>query len=249
MIQYFQIKNLCKYFGGLHAVDNLCFSVKKNSITGLIGPNGAGKTTAFNLISHFLPRDKGDILFQNENLKKLPAYILVRKGIIRTFQQIRLFPNLTIRENLLLALSKNYDGWWTSFFPINEAKKNEEIEISLQKFDLEKLIDEKAEDLSYGQSRIIEILQKKLTGADFILLDEPASGINPTRLLEIEKLLLELKSNGKTILIIEHNMNFIMKMCDEIIVMENGKVLLQDTPQAVQKNQKVLEAYLGKNNK
>ena len=184
-----EIKGISKKFGGLHAVEKLHFTVKKNSITGLIGPNGAGKTTVFNLITHFLPKNEGDILFKNENLRNLRTHRLIKKGIARTFQQIRLFPKLTVRQNLLLACSQKYDAWWKGFVRVDETKEEKEIMNWLKRVKLEKFLEEKAENLSYGQQKLVSILRVILTGAELILLDEPASGINPTMLLTIENLI------------------------------------------------------------
>ena len=240
-----KVTNLFKKFGGLHAVDHLSFEVKRGTITGLIGPNGAGKTTAFNLITHFLPRNSGKIFYKKNDLKRFRAHVLVRKGISRTFQQIRLWPNLTIKENLLLACSHQYDQWWKSFRRQDENEALKKIKKLLQTVKLEKFLDEKAETLSYGQTKLIEILRTILTDAELILLDEPAAGVNPTMLREVEKLIFELKKSGKTLFIIEHNMPFLMRISDEIIVMEGGKFLCQDIPEKIQKDQRVLEAYLG----
>ena len=239
------IQNISKSFGGLQAVQNLSFDIPKNKIIGLIGPNGAGKTTAFNLITHFIPKDTGKIFYKKEDLKKLATHKLVKRGIARTFQQIRLFSELTVEENLLLACSHQYDSWWKSFLPQDEVRQKREIKKMLALVDLESYAYTLAKNLSYGQSKLIEILRCILIGADLILLDEPASGINPTRLKTIESLILKMKKSGRTFLIIEHNMPFLMKISDEIIVMEDGKFLMQDTPAKVQKNKKVLDAYLG----
>lgn len=245
MIQL-EVKNISKKFGGLHAVEDFSFDIAENSITGLIGPNGAGKTTAFNLITHFLPRDEGNIFFKNENLKNKSPFALVQRGIARTFQQIRIFPELTVRENLLLALSSQYDSWWKSFLKKDEKEENSAAFQLLSEVKLEKYIDEKAKNLSYGQSKLLEIIRTIATGADLLLFDEPAAGVNPTMLMTVKKLIRELKKKGKTILVIEHNMPFLMEISEEIIVMENGKFLCQDTPEKVQKDIRVLEAYLGK---
>ena len=239
------VSDLTKHFGGLYAVEKLHFKVKKHSITGLIGPNGAGKTTAFNLITHFLPKNSGKIVYSGQNVENIKAEKLVRLGIARTFQQIRLFPNLTVKENLLLACSHEYDTWWKSFSPVYEDKFLVEIKELLNKVHLSRFLNQKASDLSYGQSKLIEIIRTVLTDADLILLDEPASGINPTLLKEIEVFIRELRDLGKTILIIEHNMPFLMGISDEIIVMENGRFLIQDKPEVVQSDKRVLEAYLG----
>ncbi|MCF7830987.1 ABC transporter ATP-binding protein [Candidatus Gracilibacteria bacterium] len=240
-----KIQELSKKFGGVHAVEKFSFEIKPNHITGLIGPNGAGKTTAFNLITNFLPRDKGEVFYKEELIKKSSAYKLVKKGIARTFQQIRIFPELTVKENLLLAMSHDYDNWWNSFGNIDENLEEERIMELLKEVNLEKYLEEKAGNLSYGQSKLLEILRVVATNADLILLDEPAAGVNPTMLRIVEKLILGLKEKGKTLLVIEHNMPFLMGISDEIIVMESGKFLCQDLPEKVQKDPKVLEAYLG----
>jgi ABC-type branched-subunit amino acid transport system ATPase component len=240
-----KVQNLTKHFGGVYAVDKLHFEVKGNSITGLIGPNGAGKTTAFNLITHFLPRQTGTIHFKNKDLGKKRTQTLVKNGMARTFQQIRLWPNLTVRENLLLACSHRYDAWWKSFLIHKESELEAQAKALLAKVNLEKYWDHLASELSYGQSKLVEIVRTILTDADLILLDEPAAGINPTLLKTIESLIFELKAQGKTLLVIEHNMPFLMRISDEIVVMENGKFLVQDVPEKVQKDPKVLEAYLG----
>ena len=240
-----KVQNLTKHFGGVYAVDDLHFEVKENSITGLIGPNGAGKTTAFNLITHFLPRHSGAIHFKGNDLGKKRTHSIVRNGMARTFQQIRLWPNLTVRENLLLAASHQYDAWWKSFTRHKESDLETQAKELLAKVNLEIYWETLASDLSYGQSKLVEIIRTILTNAELILLDEPASGINPTLLKTIESLIFELKKQGKTLLVIEHNMPFLMRISDEIVVMENGKFLVQDIPEKVQKDPKVLEAYLG----
>ncbi|MCF7905765.1 ABC transporter ATP-binding protein [Candidatus Gracilibacteria bacterium] len=245
-MSFFQVSHLTKTFGGVHAVEDLNFEVKKNSITGLIGPNGAGKTTAFNLITHFLPRNKGNTIFDKKNISHVPAYKLVRNGIARTFQQIRIFPNLTLRENLLLSVSHSYDSWWRSLWKINETEANKRVEQMLKEVNLWKYADAPAKNLSYGQSKLLEILRCMATDAELILLDEPAAGVNPTMLRTVEKLILDLKAQGKTLLVIEHNMPFLMGISDEIIVMENGRFLMQDKPEVVQQDSRVLEAYLGR---
>ncbi|HEY5713854.1 MAG TPA: ABC transporter ATP-binding protein [Candidatus Gracilibacteria bacterium] len=240
-----EVENISKSFGGVHAVDDLSFKVAPHTITGLIGPNGAGKTTAFNLITHFLPRDGGFILYQGENMKNIPPHLLVQKGMARTFQQIRLFKNLTVRENLLLACSHRYDHWWSAFGVVDEQHELKKVIDYLKEIKLDHYLEQKASDLSYGQSKLVEILRTMLTDADLILLDEPAAGVNPTMLHTVERLIRDLKKNGKTVLVIEHNMPFLMGISDSVIVMENGRFLMQDTPAKVQKDARVLEAYLG----
>jgi ABC-type branched-subunit amino acid transport system ATPase component len=239
------VVGLRKQFGGVHAVDDLHFSVKKNSITGLIGPNGAGKTTAFNLITQFLPADGGTVFYSGVALPHARPEKVVHMGIARTFQQIRVCKSLTVRENLLLACSKEYDTWWNCFRPRCESIENNAVDKMLKTIGLEHLSESKASELSYGQSKLVELARTLLTGAEVILLDEPASGINLTLLLTIETLIFDLKKSGKTIFVIEHNLPFLMRISDEIIAMENGAFLCQGTPEEVQQNPRLLAAYLG----
>lgn len=240
-----EVVGLRKQLGGVHAVEDLHFAVKKNSITGLIGPNGAGKTTVFNLITQFLPADKGTVFYSGSALPHARPEKVVRMGIARTFQQIRVFPSLTVRDNLLLACSKKYDSWWDCFRRRNERNENDAVDKMLKTIGLYHMSESPTSELSYGQSKLVELARTFLTGAEVILLDEPASGINPTFLLTIEKLILDLKKEEKTIFVIEHNLPFLMKISDEIVAMADGKFLCQGTPEEVQGNEKLLAAYLG----
>ena len=246
MTNILEIVGLRKQFGGVHAVEDLHFSVKRNSITGLIGPNGAGKTTAFNLITQFLPADGGTVFYSGTALPHARPEKVVSMGIARTFQQIRIFPSLTVRENLLLACSKKYDSWWDCFRRRDERDQNDSVDKMLKTIGLDHMSESPASALSYGQSKLVELARTFLTGAEVILLDEPASGINLTLLLTIENLILDLKKSGKTIFVIEHNLPFLMKISDEIVAMADGKFLCQGTPAEVQQNEQLLAAYLGK---
>ena len=240
-----EVVGLRKQFGGVHAVEDLHFSVKKNSITGLIGPNGAGKTTAFNLITQFLSADGGTVFYSGSALPHARPEKVVRQGIARTFQQIRVCKTLTVRENLLLACSKEYDCWWDCFRRRDERVLNENVDNMLKTIGLEHMSESEASELSYGQSKLVELARTLMTEAEVILLDEPASGINPTLLLTIEKMILDLKKSGKTIFVIEHNLPFLMRISDEIVAMADGKFLCQGTPEEVQQNKQLLAAYLG----
>jgi len=240
-----EVVGLKKQFGGVHAVDDLHFSVKKNTITGLIGPNGAGKTTVFNLITQFLPADGGTVFYSGSVLPHARPGKVARMGIARTFQQIRICKTLTVRENLLLACSKKYDRWWDCFRCRDERVLNDNVEKMLKTIGLEHMSESPASELSYGQSKLVELARTLLTDAKLILLDEPASGINPTLLLTIEKMIFDLKKEGKTIFVIEHNLPFLMRISDEIVAMNEGKFLCQGTPEEVQKNPQLLAAYLG----
>ncbi len=240
-----EVVGLQKQFGGVHAVDDLHFSIKQNSITGLIGPNGAGKTTVFNLITQFLPADQGMVFYSGVVLPYGRPEKVVQKGMARTFQQIRICKSLTVRENLLLACSSNYDSWWDCFRRRDERAANGKVDKMLKTIELEHMSESPASELSYGQSKLVELARTLLTDATLILLDEPASGINPTLLRTIEKLIFDLKKEGKTIFVIEHNLPFLMRISDEIVAMNDGKFLCQGTPEEVQKNPQLLAAYLG----
>ena len=245
MSNILEIVGLKKKFGGVHAVEDLHFSVKKNSITGLIGPNGAGKTTAFNLLTQFLPADGGTVFYSGTALPHARPEKVVSMGIARTFQQIRIFSSLTVRENLLLACSKKYDSWWDCFRRRYEQGENDSVDKMLKTIGLDHMSESPASALSYGQSKLVELARTFLTGAEVILLDEPASGINLTLLLTIENIILDLKKSGKTIFVIEHNLPFLIKISDEIVAMADGKFLCQGTPAEVQQNEQLLAAYLG----
>lgn len=242
-----KIEHLVKRFGGLAAVNHCNFEIRENSITSLVGPNGAGKTTIFDLISGFLEHDSGEIYFKGNPIGKLPAYARARLGIGRTFQAIRIFPELTALENILLGMRERGGNFFSIFLP----QRNSERELKRRAFELLELIHlhDKANtlaiNLSYGQQKLLEIMRTVASKASLFLLDEPAAGVNRTMLKTIISLIKELKAQGKTIVIIEHDMGFVMELSEQVIVMDYGKEIAEGTPEAIQNNPKVLEAYLG----
>ena len=245
-----EIKNLTKAFDGIKAVDKCTFEVKENSITGLIGPNGAGKTTVFNLITGMYKSDKGDIIFKGNSITNLKSYEIANLGMARTFQLIRLFPNLTIMENLLLAKKQFGESLSAALFKNKsikqELKNNRERCMEFLKLvGLEEKANTLAGNLSYGQSKLAEIARCLASEADLLLLDEPVSGVNPIMREKIRKALLKLKKQGKTIFIIEHDMRFVMKVCETIIAMDEGKEIAIGSPKKIKDNKRVLQAYLG----
>lgn len=242
-----RIHQLTKHFGGLHAVENCSFSIEKNSIVGLIGPNGAGKTTVFNLLTGLLKPDRGAVHFNEHDVTHWPTYKRAQVGLARTFQMIRIFPQLTVLENITVALKDNRQDLQHIFFPQKkrQARLKQEALKLLKRGDLDNKADLLAGELSYGQQKILEILRSLAVNPSLMLLDEPAAGINRSLLKTIEELIRELKREGKTIVIIEHDMNFIMSLSEKIIVMDRGKEIAEGTPKQIQNNPKVLEAYLG----
>lgn len=241
------IKNLNRHFGGLKAVDDCNFNVEPNTIVGLIGPNGAGKTTLFNLITGVLKEDNGEIIYEGENITKEKTYARAKRGIARTFQVIRIFPELTALENVLVALKGNQQSLKQLFG--NQKKEQErlmdEAHQLLKRVELDVKANHKAGDLSYGQQKLLEIIRTVAQGGEFIMLDEPAAGVNPNMLNKIIDVIRELHREGRTFLIIEHDMGFIMNISDKIVVLNFGHVIAQGKPKDIQKNKEVLEAYLG----
>lgn len=242
-----KIKNLKKHFGGVKAVDGCSFEVKPNTITALIGPNGSGKTTLFNLVNGILKKDSGNINFNRTNITKLRPDQIAKLGISRLFQQTRLFDNLTIKENLLLALDKEDTKFWRNFINKNKITKEKEIKIKefLSLIEMEKFENKITKDLSYGQKRLVELIRTILMSHSLLMLDEPVAGVNQKLRKKIANLLSKLKKEGETILLIEHDMDFALGISDHVIVMDEGKVIAEDKPNKIKNNPLVLEAYLG----
>ena len=241
-----KIKNLKKYFGGIKAIDNCDINIDKNKITALIGPNGAGKSTIFDTVSGVIKADSGKIIFNNKNITNLEPHIISNLGISRMFQQSKLFNNLKVKDNLILALD-NDEKFLKNLITEDKINKEEKekIMLILKQINMEKFYDKVCSELSYGQKRLIELARTVLKPHKFLMLDEPVAGVNPKIRNEISKILLNLKKNNDTILFIEHDMNFTLNIADYVIVMDEGKVIAQGKPSMVKNNKKVIEAYLG----
>jgi len=250
-----QINNISKYFGGLAAVSNCSLNIKKGSITGVIGPNGSGKTTLFNLIAGNLKPNSGKVIFNKEEITSIPSYELFSKGLLRTFQIAHEFTNLTVLENLMMVPG-NQSGEKLMTALINPKLVKKEEEIVKQKayevidfLNLKHLANELAGNLSGGQKKLLELGRTMMVDAKIVLLDEVGAGVNRTLLKDIGTAIQRLnKEKGYTFCMIEHDMDFIKRMCDPVIVMAEGSVLFEGTPDEVMKNEKVIESYLGRAN-
>ena len=250
-----QINNISKYFGGLAAVSNCSLNIKKGSITGVIGPNGSGKTTLFNLIAGNLKPNSGHVMFNNEEITSIPSYELFSKGLLRTFQIAHEFTNLTVLENLMMVPgNQSGEKLMTALLKPKLVKKEEEAvkqkayEV-IDFLNLKHLSNELAGNLSGGQKKLLELGRTMMVDAKIVLLDEVGAGVNRTLLKDIGTAIQRLnKEKGYTFCMIEHDMDFIKRMCDPVIVMAEGSVLFEGTPDEVMKNEKVIESYLGRAN-
>jgi len=243
-----EVKKLKKYFGGIKAVDDCNFEIEKGQITALIGPNGAGKSTVFNLISGIIEANSGSIIFNNRNIINLSPDKISNLGFSRIFQQSSLFNNLTVEDNLFLAFDNDDTKFWKNILGLNRPTKikREKIKEMLDLVDMEKFRKQTAGDLSFGQKRLIELIRAIINPHSILMLDEPpVAGVTPHLREKISKILLELKNEGETIILIEHDMEFTLNISDKVIVMEKGAVIAEGTPKQIRNNEKVLEAYLG----
>jgi ABC-type branched-subunit amino acid transport system ATPase component/ABC-type branched-subunit amino acid transport system permease subunit len=238
-----EVRGLTKTFGGLRAVDDLSFSVREGTITGLIGPNGSGKTTAFNLIDGMMRSEGGEVWLAGERIDRLPPWSRAHAGLGRTFQITRLFREMTVLENVVAPLR---DFRWRQLFADavagHEAERAEEL---LEFVGMRRFRDAPAAALSYGQQKLVELAQVLMLDPKVILLDEPASGINPTLIERLAEKIRELNSMGKTFLIVEHNMPLVADLCDPVIVLARGTRIAEGTPAEIQRDPLVLDAYLG----
>jgi branched-chain amino acid transport system ATP-binding protein len=247
-----KIKNISKNFGGISALTDVTFSIEEGEIYGLIGPNGAGKTTMFNVITNMFPPSSGEISFLDKKITGLKPHKITDNGICRTFQNIRLFSQMTALENVLVGgHSRSKSGVFSGVFRtksqrLEEEKLHQTAKELLELVGLTPFEDIAAENLAYGQQRRLEIARALASKPRLLLLDEPAAGMNETETEELVYLIRKVQQRGITVLLIEHDMPLVMKLCDRITVLNFGKKLAEGTPEEIQNNQAVIEAYLGK---
>jgi ABC-type branched-subunit amino acid transport system ATPase component len=249
-LELLNIENLNKKFGGIKALSNVNCKIQQGEVVGLLGPNGSGKTTLFNVITGFIKADNGEIILRNLNLLNLHPHQISSMGIARTFQAVRLVYHLTVMENILLSfkhqagekLQNLFFGWKAI---VSRETKNRQIAIAL--LEDANLIDKQndlAEDLSYGQQKLLSIICCLATGADLLLLDEPFAGMSPAAIEQILPLIRCLSHQGKSVLLIEHNLDLVMDLCDRIIFMDAGEIVCEGSPEDVCNDPRVIAAYL-----
>ena len=247
------VENLRKTFGGIVAVDGASFEVEAGTLTGLIGPNGAGKSTTFNCISGAFKPDSGHVYFQGENITGLRPDTIANKGLVRTFQIARELSEMTVLENLMLAPKGQVgEALWKSVTPVvREEVVAQEMDIRdrvwemLEFFEIDHLAHHEAGTLSGGQRKLLEMSRAMMLEPDMLLLDEPLAGVNPTLEEKLLERIHDLREQGYTFLLVEHDMDVIMENCEHVIVMHQGAVLAEGKPEAVQGNERVIDAYLG----
>ncbi len=246
------VENLHKHFGGFHAVDGASMTIAEGSITGLIGPNGAGKTTLFNVIAGRLPPTSGRVTMAGEDITGLPPHDLFHKGLLRTFQIAHEFGSMTVRENLMMVPARQSgETLWNACFrrgavSLEERRIRDKADEVLEFLTISHLADQKASQISGGQKKLLELGRTMMVDARIVFLDEVGAGVNRTLLNTIGDAIIRLnKERGYTFCVIEHDMDFIARLCNPVIVMAEGRVLAQGTPDEVKNDDRVIEAYLG----
>lgn len=246
------LEGVTKRFGGLIAVDSVSFRIPVGSIVGLIGPNGSGKSVLLSLISGLSPLNNGRILFRGEEINGLPPHIIAQRGVGRTFQLLRLFRDLTVRENLEL-MQQPRRMWWNvegllRSGAASRTKTSDEIEDLLEMVGLKGRDGERAGSLSYGEQKLVALLNVLCMNPEphIILLDEPVAGVNPGMITSIIRYIRHFRERGKTFLVVEHDLKVIMDLCDSLVVLDHGRRIAEGTPAQVRQDHAVLEAYFGR---
>lgn len=251
MAGFLEVKNVTKQFGGVVANSNVSFSFDEGQIVGLIGPNGAGKSTMFNMVSAVFPPTSGEIYFQGKRIDQLPSYKVAPLGISRTFQNIQVFKNMTVLENVTIGChTKTKSGILSAAFrlPIVKQEEKKIYEQSMEKLrfvGLEDLYDVSAGSLSLGKLRLLELARAIATEPKLLILDEIAAGLNHNETLAMAELITKIRDSGITVFVVEHDMDLVMSICDKVIVLDQGQKISEGTPNEVQNDERVIHAYLG----
>ena len=246
-----EVSGLHHWFGGLHVIDDVSFNCGTGIVKGIIGPNGAGKTTLFNLVAGAFPPVSGRISFENRSLTGLPSHLVAARGISRTFQATRLFPRMTVLENVMVGMhARARHGFLAGLAgPLytgrEEARVREACRDVLDMLEIADLAGLWAGDLPFGRQRVVELARALAAQPRLLLLDEPACGLNPRETEEMSALIASIRTRGTTVLVVEHDMSLVMGICDEVLVLSYGRMIAEGTPREIQGNAEVVSVYLG----